>query len=105
MLSDKEKRELYDRYGKEGLQAGGFQAHDPFEFFSSMFGGAGGGFGGPISSLLPIFAWPLFFAFPFAHSLLAFLLHLLVYLSLHSLSLLSPTISSLTSPSDLPVSL
>jgi len=46
VLSDKEKRELYDRYGKEGLQAGGFQAHDPFDIFSQMFGGGGGGFGG-----------------------------------------------------------
>jgi DnaJ-class molecular chaperone len=43
VLIDKEKRELYDRYGKEGLQAGGFQAHDPFDLFSQMFGGGGGG--------------------------------------------------------------
>lgn len=46
VLIDKEKREIYDRYGKEGLQAGGFQAHDPFDIFAQMFGGGGfGGFG------------------------------------------------------------
>jgi chaperone protein DnaJ len=45
VLSDKDKRDMYDRFGKEGLQAGGFQAHDPFDIFAQMFGGGMGGFG------------------------------------------------------------
>jgi len=59
VLHDKEKRELYDQYGKEGLQRGGGgggfggrDSHDIFRHFfessgedpfSSMFGGGGGG--------------------------------------------------------------
>ncbi len=51
VLSDEEKRAVYDRYGKEGLQgqgAGGFGSanmDDIMDIFNSMFGG-GGGFGG-----------------------------------------------------------
>ncbi|KAF9933933.1 DnaJ- protein scj1 [Linnemannia zychae] len=43
VLSDKEKRSIYDRYGEEGLKQqqqqghGGF--HDPFDIFSQFFGG------------------------------------------------------------------
>jgi molecular chaperone DnaJ len=49
ILSDDEKRSIYDRYGKEGLnrQGGGFRASsmdDIMNIFNSMFGG-GGGFG------------------------------------------------------------
>jgi len=50
-LSDDEKRSIYDRYGKEGLNrqggggAGGFGGADMRDIFNSMFGG-GGGFGG-----------------------------------------------------------
>jgi len=48
ILSDDEKRQIYDRYGKEGLerQGGGFHANsmdDIMDIFNSMFGG---GFGG-----------------------------------------------------------
>ncbi|KAG0290064.1 DnaJ- protein scj1 [Linnemannia gamsii] len=45
VLSDKEKKGIYDRYGEEGLKQqqqqghGGF--HDPFDIFSQFFGGGG----------------------------------------------------------------
>lgn len=42
VLTDKNKREIYDRYGLEGLKDG---AGGDDDFFSSMFGG-GGGMGG-----------------------------------------------------------
>jgi len=49
-LSKDDKRQIYDRYGKEGLdrQGAGFQANnmdDIMDVFNSMFNG-GGGFGG-----------------------------------------------------------
>ncbi|KAF9128831.1 DnaJ- protein scj1 [Mortierella sp. 14UC] len=46
VLSDKEKKGIFDRYGEEGLKQqqqqgqGGF--HDPFDIFSQFFGGGGG---------------------------------------------------------------
>lgn len=43
MLSDDEKRAIYDKRGEEGLAGTGAQ-HDPFDMFSSMFGGGGGFF-------------------------------------------------------------
>ncbi len=52
ILSNDEKRQIYDRYGKEGLErrGGGFHASsmdDIMDIFNSMFGGGfGGGFGG-----------------------------------------------------------
>ncbi|OAY72814.1 DnaJ protein [Ananas comosus] len=43
VLSDPEKREIYDQYGedalKEGMGAGG-GVHDPFDIFQSFFGGS-----------------------------------------------------------------
>lgn len=51
VLSDPEKREIYDQYGedalKEGMGGGGGGGHNPFDIFESLFsGGGGGGFGG-----------------------------------------------------------
>lgn len=44
MLSDPEKREIYDQYGedalKEGMGGGGGGGHDPFDIFSPFFGGS-----------------------------------------------------------------
>ncbi|KAI8825759.1 uncharacterized protein EV422DRAFT_503133 [Fimicolochytrium jonesii] len=46
VLSDDEKRRIYDQYGEEGLKnSGGNQFHNPFDIFA-QFGGFGGGFGG-----------------------------------------------------------
>jgi chaperone protein DnaJ len=41
VLSNEEKRENYDRFGKGGLGGGG--GVDPFDLFSTIFGGGGGG--------------------------------------------------------------
>ncbi|KAE8714864.1 hypothetical protein F3Y22_tig00110187pilonHSYRG00159 [Hibiscus syriacus] len=48
VLSDPEKREIYDQYGEDALKEGmdgGAGAHDPFDIFSPFFGGSpfGGG--------------------------------------------------------------
>lgn len=51
ILSDSEKRQIYDRHGEEGLKrhaqqqgaGGGGGFHDPFDLFSRFFGGQGGG--------------------------------------------------------------
>ncbi|CAA2992875.1 dnaJ homolog [Olea europaea subsp. europaea] len=51
VLSDPEKREIYDQYGEDALKegmGGGGGMHDPFDIFSSFFGG--GPFGGGGSS-------------------------------------------------------
>mmetsp|Transcript_16147 Transcript_16147/g.38038 ORF Transcript_16147/g.38038 Transcript_16147/m.38038 type:complete len:365 (-) Transcript_16147:326-1420(-) len=40
VLSDKDKRRIYDQHGEEGLKQQGQQHHDPFDLFS-MFGGGG----------------------------------------------------------------
>ena len=44
VLSDREKREMYDRHGADGLKGGGGGGHG--DIFSQMFGGGMGG-GGP----------------------------------------------------------
>lgn len=53
VLSDPEKRQIYDQYGEDGLKgqggfgAGGFDLNDIFSHFGDLFGGMGfGGFGG-----------------------------------------------------------
>lgn len=48
VLSDPEKREIYDQYGEDALKegmGGGGPSHNPFDIFESFFGG---GFGGEI---------------------------------------------------------
>lgn len=47
VLSDPEKREIYDQYGEDALKegmGGGSSSHNPFDIFESFFGG--GAFGG-----------------------------------------------------------
>ena len=46
VLSDKDKRALYDQYGFEGLNQSGFNSENinPFDIFNQFFGGGGGGF-------------------------------------------------------------
>jgi DnaJ family protein A protein 2 len=39
VLSDEEKRKVYDRYGKEGLSEGGYQSRSASDIFSAFFGG------------------------------------------------------------------
>ncbi|KAI8912916.1 hypothetical protein DFJ77DRAFT_440978 [Powellomyces hirtus] len=48
ILSDAQKREVYDRYGEEGLsgEGGGGPGMSPEDLFSHLFGGGGGGFFG-----------------------------------------------------------
>ncbi|KAH9301446.1 hypothetical protein KI387_013029, partial [Taxus chinensis] len=52
VLSDPEKREIYDQYGEDALKegmGGGGASHNPFDIFESFFGGSpfgGSGFGG-----------------------------------------------------------
>eukprot|EP01027_Heterolobosea_sp_BB2_P013230 GEZU01019091.1.p1 GENE.GEZU01019091.1~~GEZU01019091.1.p1 ORF type:complete len:282 (+),score=93.20 GEZU01019091.1:153-998(+) len=45
VLSDPEKRQIYDKYGEEGLQGGGMNFHSAEDIFSQFFGGGGGIFG------------------------------------------------------------
>lgn len=50
VLSDKEKRQIYDTYGKKGLESSGFGFNDMegsiFDIFNSVFGGGFSGFSG-----------------------------------------------------------
>jgi len=41
VLSDENKRQMYDKYGKEGLKEGGFGAHSASDIFEQFFGGGG----------------------------------------------------------------
>jgi DnaJ family protein A protein 2 len=41
VLSDEKKRQIYDKYGKDGLKEGGFNAHNAEDIFSQFFGGGG----------------------------------------------------------------
>jgi len=41
VLSDENKRQMYDKYGKEGLKEGGFGAHSAADIFEQFFGGGG----------------------------------------------------------------
>jgi len=42
VLSDAKKREIYDKYGEEGLkEGGGGEGHNPFDIFDMFFGGGG----------------------------------------------------------------
>ena len=54
-LSDKEKREIYDQYGKEGLkqQGGGHPGGNPFDIFNDIFGGGNpfGNSGNPFGNM------------------------------------------------------
>jgi len=47
VLSDPEKREVYDKYGEEGLKEGGGGAYSAADIFSQFFGGEFFGHGGP----------------------------------------------------------
>lgn len=48
VLSDSNKRAIYDQAGKAGLEGGGGMGGgmDPQDLFSQLFGGGGGFFGG-----------------------------------------------------------
>lgn len=49
VLSDPEKREIYDQYGEDALKegmGGGGASHNPFDIFESFFGGGSSSFGG-----------------------------------------------------------
>ena len=49
VLSDPNKRKIYDQAGEEGIQGGGAGGggggHNPFDIFNMFFGGGGGGHG------------------------------------------------------------
>lgn len=69
VLSDPEKREIYDQYGEDALKegmGGGAGAHSPFDIFESFFGGSFGGghhFGGPFGGKNDYLFIYLFFQF------------------------------------------
>ena len=46
ILSDEDKRQVYDKYGEEGLEGGAGEGMNPQDIFRQFFGGGGGPFGG-----------------------------------------------------------
>ena len=44
VLSDSKKKEIYDKYGEEGLEGSGVRFSNPMDLFSQLFGGGMGGF-------------------------------------------------------------
>ena len=42
VLSDKDKRQVYDKFGKDAVQGNGGPQMDPFDIFNNIFGGMGG---------------------------------------------------------------
>lgn len=51
VLSDPEKRDIYDQYGEDALKegmGGGGASHNPFDIFESFFGGGSSSFGGMV---------------------------------------------------------
>lgn len=59
VLSDPEKREIYDQYGEDALKegmGGGSASHNPFDIFEQFFGG--GSFGGGRDNLICLFFSP-----------------------------------------------
>ncbi|KAG8527053.1 uncharacterized protein KY384_008482 [Bacidia gigantensis] len=46
VLSDSQKRQMYDQYGEEGLEQGGGGGMAAEDLFAQFFGGGGGAFGG-----------------------------------------------------------
>ena len=73
VLSDPEKREIYDQYGeealKEGMGAGG-PSINPFDIFESFFGGGGVGhsFGGTRVDAFMVFAFLHLFSSLWQHN-------------------------------------
>jgi molecular chaperone DnaJ len=59
VLSDPDKRAAYDRFGHaafaQGGGGGGRAAHDPFDIFREVFGGAGGNGGGGMGGIFEQF--------------------------------------------------
>jgi DnaJ family protein A protein 2 len=53
ILSDRQKREIYDQYGEAGLEggAGGGGGMAAEDLFAQFFGGGGGGFGGGLGGM------------------------------------------------------
>ncbi len=45
VLSDDEKKNVYDKFGKEGMKMSGNQQRDPFDIFSQFFNNSGFSFG------------------------------------------------------------
>lgn len=83
VLSDPEKREIYDQYGEDALKegmGGGGGGHDPFDIFQSFFGGSP--FGGKFQLLFCILRLAdAVLSFFFFFSVCIVYLHLLPFLS------------------------